>query len=162
RNRISQAKGAAHKLLRHSYVKRDRVAIVGFRGTRAQVLLPPSKSMLRASRVLDSLAVGGGTPLSAGLRCSLEVAKRVRSDGAQVVLLLFTDGQANVAVRANGNGSRSPRHVIEKEIASLGLELRRLGVQTVVVDTQNEFVASHNARFLAEQLSGTYQRLRNY
>ncbi len=161
RNRISQAKGAALKLLRQSYVKRDRVAIVGFRGTRAEVLLPPSKSMLRASRVLDSLAVGGGTPLSAGLRCSLEVAKRVRSDGAEVVLLFFTDGHANVAVKAKGNGSRSPRQaIIGKEIASLGFELRGLGVRTIVVDTQNEFVASHNARVLAEQLGGTYQRLK--
>jgi magnesium chelatase subunit D len=162
RNRISQAKGAALKLLRQSYIKRDRVAIVGFRGTRAEVLLPPSKSMLRASRVLDSLAVGGGTPLSAGLRCSLEVAKRVKSEGAEIVLLLFTDARANVAVSTNGNGSRMQRQaIIEREIAGLGLELRRVGVRTIVVDTQNEFIASHNARLLAEQLGGTYQRLRN-
>jgi magnesium chelatase subunit D len=161
RNRISQAKGAALKLLRQSYVKRDRVAIVGFRGTRAEVLLPPSRSMLRATRVLDSLAVGGGTPLSAGLRCSLEVAKRVKTDGAEVVLLLFTDARANVAVSANGNGSRTQRQaIIEREIVSLGSEFRRVGVRTIVVDTQNEFMASHHARVLSDQLGGTYQRLR--
>src|SRR5215475_7925022 len=96
--------------------------------------------MLRATRVLDSLAVGGGTPLSAGLRCSLEVAKRVKPDGAEVVLLLFTDARANVAVSANGNGSRTQRMaIIEKEIVSLGAEFRRVGVCTIVVDTQNEF-----------------------
>lgn len=58
-DRIRQAKGAALSLLKQSYVKRDRVAIVGFRGTSAEVLLPPSRSMLRARRVLDSLRVGG-------------------------------------------------------------------------------------------------------
>jgi magnesium chelatase subunit D len=46
--RIRQAKGAALSLLKQSYIKRDRVAIVGFRGTSAEVLLPPSRSMLRA------------------------------------------------------------------------------------------------------------------
>ena len=80
-NRIRQAKGAALSLLKQSYIKRDRVAIVGFRGTSAELLLPPSRSMIRARRVLDSLEVGGGTPLTAGLVRSLEVVKRERSNG---------------------------------------------------------------------------------
>ena len=95
-NRIRQAKGAALSLLKQSYIKRDRVAIVGFRGTSAEVLLPPSRSMLRARRVLDSLGVGGGTPLTAGLIRSLEVAKQDRSE-REIFLLVFTDGNANVA-----------------------------------------------------------------
>ena len=169
RNRIAQAKGAAVHLLRQSYVKRDRVAIVGFRGTNAEVLLPPSKSMLRASRVLDSLPVGGGTPLSAALSCSLDLTKRVKlsgttgSDASEVFLLVFTDGQANVPTRFNGNGSRAQRQgVIEKEVAALGLELNALGVRIVVIDTQPEFFKNTSARVLAENLGGTYERLSGF
>ena len=76
-NRIGHAKGVMHALLRESYIKRDSVAIVGFRGTSAELLLPPSRSILRARRVLDSVGVGGGTPLSAGLTCALELASGV-------------------------------------------------------------------------------------
>jgi magnesium chelatase subunit D len=153
-NRISQAKSAALSLLKRSYIKRDRVAIVGFRGTSAEVLLPPSRSMLRARRVLDSLGVGGGTPLSAGLRCSLELAKQARSDAGEIVLLLFTDGHANVAVGGNGRANR--RAVIEKEVAQLALELRGADVRTVVVDTQNAFISNGDARALAEKLGAGY------
>ena len=159
-NRISQAKGAAIGLLKQSYIMRDRVAIVGFRGTSAEVLLSPSRSMLRARRALDSLAVGGGTPLSSGLRCSLDLAKRARFEGGEIVLLLFTDGQANVAASGNGNLSRGYRQLlIEREIACLGLELRKQRVSSVVIDTQNEFVANGAGRRLAESLGGTYQIL---
>ena len=169
RNRIAQAKGAAVHLLRQSYVRRDRVAIVGFRGTNAEVLLPPSKSMLRASRVLDSLPVGGGTPLSAALSCSLDLAKRVKlseasgSDASEVFLLVFTDGQANVPTRFNGNGSRAQRQeMIEKEVAALGSEFKSLGVRTIVIDTQPEFITTNRARLLANKLGGTYQRLNGF
>ena len=168
RNRIAQAKGAAVHLLNQSYIKRDRVAIVGFRGTNAEVLLPPSKSMLRASRVLDSLPVGGGTPFSAALSMSLDLAKRASvsgaagstSDASEIFLLIFTDGQANVPTRFNGNGSRSQRQeMINKELANLGLELKRLGVHTVIIDTQPGFLANSSARVLADKLRATYQRI---
>ncbi len=159
-NRINQSKSAAMGLLKHSYVQRDRVAIVAFRGTSAEVLLPPSRSILRARRALDSLVVGGGTPLSAGLRCSLELAKRARrSDEGEIHLLLFTDGRANVA--ANGNGSLSPNHrelLIDNEIRRMAMELRKQRVMPVVIDTQNESVAGAG-RHLAEKLQGRYQRL---
>lgn len=170
RNRIAQAKGAAVHLLRQSYAKRDRVAIVGFRGTNAEILLPPSKSMLRACRALDSLPVGGGTPLSAALSISLDLAKRAKSsipgatgfkaDGAEVFLLVFTDGQANVPTRFNGNGSRAQRQeMIEKEVANLGGELKWLGVRTVVIDTQPGFLVNTSARVLADKLDAMYQCL---
>src|SRR6266850_1686462 len=68
-NRIARAKGAILKLLRQSYLNRDSVAIIAFHGKSADLSLPPSRSILRAKRVLDSLRMGGSTPLSAGLVC---------------------------------------------------------------------------------------------
>jgi len=159
-NRIRQAKGAALSLLKQSYIKRDRVAIVGFRGTSAEVLLPPSKSMLRARRVLDSLGVGGGTPLTAGLIRSLEVVKQDRSDG-EIFLLVFTDGNANVAAGSNGSASRPEllaerRELIEAELAGLGSALGRAGVKVFVVDSDNRHFSNSGARALAEKLGSHY------
>jgi magnesium chelatase subunit D len=159
-NRIRQAKGAALNLLKQSYIKRDRVAIVGFRGASAEVLLPPSKSMLRARRVLDSLGVGGGTPLTAGLIRSLEVARQDRSEG-EVILLIFTDGNANVAAGLNGRISRvegqaERRDVIERELTGLGSALGKAGIKTFVVDSHNQYVSNGEARALAEKLGSNY------
>lgn len=155
-NRIRHAKGAALSLLRQSYIKRDRVAIVGFRGTSAEVLLPPSRSMLRARQVLDSLCVGGGTPLTAGLIRSLEITKQDRSD-AEPFLLVFTDGNANVPVGSNGSASRLERQqVIERELAGLGLALQKAGVKVFVVDSRNQYLSNGDARALAEKLGSIY------
>lgn len=159
-NRIRQAKGAALNLLKQSYIKRDRVAIVGFRGTSAEVLLPPSRSMLRARRVLDSLGVGGGTPLTAALIRSLEIAKQDRSE-SEIVLLIFTDGNANVAARSNGSAPVSQRRaerreIIERELADLGSALGKAGVKSFIVDSQNKHVSNGDARALAEKLGSIY------
>jgi magnesium chelatase subunit D len=159
-NRIRQAKGAALSLLKQSYLKRDRVAIVGFRGTSAELLLPPSRSMLRARRVLDSLGVGGGTPLTAGLIRSLELVKQDRSE-SKMVLIVFSDGNANVAARSNGSASgpeprAARREVIQKELERLGSALESAGVKIFVVDGQKKYVSNVNARVLADKLGANY------
>ncbi|HKN82467.1 MAG TPA: magnesium chelatase ATPase subunit I, partial [Pyrinomonadaceae bacterium] len=76
-NRIARAKSTILKLLRKSYLNRDSVAIVSFHGTSANVDLPPSRSILRARRVLDSLRMGGSTPLGAGLVTTIELVQLV-------------------------------------------------------------------------------------
>jgi magnesium chelatase subunit D len=159
-NRIRLAKGAALNLLKQSYIKRDRVAIVGIRGTSARVLLPPSKSMLRAKRVLDSMAVGGGTPLTAGLMRSLEVAKRDGNEG-EVILLVFTDGNANVAAGLNGHTSRAEgqaerRDIIGRELTMLGSALGKARIKTFVVDSRNQYLSNGEARALADKLGARY------
>ena len=70
-HRLAEAKGAVELLLADCYVRRDSVAVVGFRGRAAELLLPPTRSLVRAKRSLAELPGGGGTPLAAGFdRCS--------------------------------------------------------------------------------------------
>jgi len=161
-NRIARAKGVIIKLLRQSYLNRDSVAIVAFRGKSALVSLQPSRSILRARRVLDSLSMGGSTPLSAGLVCTLELVKRVRERHGEIAVLLFTDGHANVALRGNaqGNSERIERQkIIEGEIVQVGMELKKARVSLVVVDTESGFAADVDTRRVAEILSARFVRL---
>jgi magnesium chelatase subunit D len=148
--RIDQAKSAALGLLRQSYLRRDEVTLVAFRGTSAQVVLPPSRSILRARRVLDSLPVGGSTPMSAAVVCALKLAKRQKN--RKVVLLLFTDGRANVSLQGDRCNQAERLELIKNETRLLGAELGKAGVTTVVVETQNGFWLTGGARELAERL----------
>jgi magnesium chelatase subunit D len=160
-NRIGQAKGALAALLKRSYVRRDRVALVSFRGQRAELLLPPCQSVTRAKRMLDALSVGGATPLSAGLGAAAGVARRAARQGTQdISLLIFTDGRANVPLRDDEKFDRATRrHLIEQELAGLGAMLRQAGVETIVIDTQNRFANGVEAQRLAETLGARHTSL---
>lgn len=149
-HRMRQAKGAVHALLQQAYVHRDRVALLAFRGSRADLLLPPSQSVELARRALDLLPTGGGTPLAAALLAALEVARQARSRGIlQTVLVLLTDGRANVGLRA-GRGE------VEQELRALGRSVAAAGVRALVIDTQRSYLSRGEARRLAEWLGGQY------
>jgi magnesium chelatase subunit D len=150
-NRIHQAKGAAIRLLREAYLNRDEVAIVSFRGSRAEVVLPPSRSVELARRALDALAVGGGTPLAAGLLAALEVARRrKRTEKRESLLVLLTDGSPNVAV---GDGGRAG---IWREIETACAALRDERVGALVLDTQQHAAKRDGAQRVAGLLGGRY------
>jgi magnesium chelatase subunit D len=149
-NRIARAKSTILKLLRKSYLNRDSVAIVSFHGTTANVDLPPSRSILRARRVLDSLRMGGSTPLGLGLVTTIELLELVGNKFGESVVLLFTDGRSNVPLRRGGLNLRAYRQVkIESELRELTVALTRTKARVVVVDTQKEFESAEETRRLA-------------
>ena len=159
-NRIARAKSTILKLLKKSYLNRDSVAIVSFHGTTANVDLMPSRSILRARRVLDSLRMGGSTPLSAGLASTIELLKLVGDRYGESVVLLFTDGRSNVPLRRNGVNVRVLRQLrIEMELRELMLELKQSRAHVVVVDTQKEFESSQETRRLAQILQAQFVKL---
>jgi magnesium chelatase subunit D len=96
-HRLAEAKGAVELLLADCYARRDRVAVIGFRGAGAQVLLAPTRSLVRAKRQLAGLPGGGGTPLAAGIAAADALAASVRRGGATPLVVLLTDGRANIA-----------------------------------------------------------------
>jgi magnesium chelatase subunit D len=157
-NRIAQARGALESLLRRSYIRRDRVALISFREAGAEVLLEPSRSVMRAQALLTGLRIGGATPLPAGVLSALTLARRAARQGTeQTVLLLFTDGRANVPLSADALCERSVRlHLIRQELELLGRLLQREAVSTLVVDTQRLFTSGGEGRELAEKLCGQY------
>jgi len=163
-NRMRQAKGAVASLLQNAYVHRDQVALIAFRGQRAEVLLPPSQSVDRAKRELDVLPTGGGTPLASALHQGLEVARQARSRGiSQVTFILITDGRVNVALvqSRDPSAARPEKSVMEGEVAALAAATAAAGIAAVVVDTQAKYLGRGEAERLAAQLQGRYFYLPN-
>jgi len=103
--RLAEAKGAVELLLAEAYVKRAEVALVAFRGTEAALALPPTRSLPRAKKELAGLAGGGGTPIAAGLDLARKVAEGEKSRGRTALVVVLTDGRANVG----GSATQSPQ-----------------------------------------------------
>jgi magnesium chelatase subunit D len=157
-HRMRQAKGAVNTLLEQAYVHRDQVALLAFRGQSADVLLPPSQSVELASRALEVLPTGGGTPLAAALLSAYQIAEQARSRGIhQTTLVLITDGRPNVPLNFDQAMPREQRMTqAREEVQRLAARLQAAGVGAVVVDTQRQFLTRGEAQQLAAWLGGRY------
>jgi len=151
-NRLAEAKGAVELLLNECYVRRDRVALISFRGRSAEILLPPTRSLARAKRNLSAMPGGGGTPLATGIGAAAELAGRVAREGQTPTIVLLTDGRANIA--RDGVADRQ-RAAAEALVAAR--ELGRLGHRIVFLDTST--CTLPQARHLAQLMRAEYRSL---
>ncbi|HKR50918.1 MAG TPA: VWA domain-containing protein, partial [Pseudonocardiaceae bacterium] len=147
RARMSAVSGAVLSLLRDAYQRRDKVGLVSFRGTAAQVMLPPTTSVDAATARLRALRTGGRTPLADGLLRSARVlaAERLRDPTRRGLLVVLTDG------RATHGG-------MDAVLAAARL-LRRDGIASIVVDCESGPVRLGLAGRLAVALDGGCVRL---
>ena len=129
-HRLAEAKGAVELLLAECYVRRDQVAVVTFRGKAAELLLPPTRSLVRAKRALAGLPGGGGTPLAAGIDAVARLSAQVRRSGATPVVVLLTDARANVS--RSGAGGRVQA---QADALAAARQLRALGGHVLLIDT---------------------------
>ncbi|MBT9455497.1 MAG: magnesium chelatase subunit D [Burkholderiaceae bacterium] len=130
-SRLAEAKGAVELLLADCYVRRDRVALIAFRGESAQTLLAPTRSLVRARRSLSALPGGGGTPLAAGIDAACALGQSVQArDGAQALLVFLTDARANIA--SDGSPGRA---LAMQDALAAAARLRAQGLRSVLIDT---------------------------
>jgi magnesium chelatase subunit D len=129
-HRLAEAKGAVEMLLADCYVRRDQVAVVAFRGKAAEVLLPPTPSLVRAKRSLAGLPGGGPTPLAAGIDAAVALAAETRRRGRTPLLVLLTDGRANIA--RDGSAGRP---AAEADALSAAVPIRAAGIAALLLDT---------------------------
>ncbi|GJD89170.1 Magnesium-chelatase 60 kDa subunit [Methylobacterium hispanicum] len=148
RERLAEAKGAVELMLAEAYARRDRVALVAFRGAGAALVLPPTRALARARRDLAGLPGGGGTPLAAGLDAAAALARGVARGGGRPVVVVLTDGRANVA-RSGAGGRAAARADAEAAARALAA----LAVPVLVLDTG---AAGEGARALAEAARARY------
>lgn len=124
RRRMTQVKTAILSLLLDAYRRRDKVGLVTFRGRRAELALPPTRSVDIAAGRLDEIPSGGRTPLAEGL---LEAARvlmleRRRDPRLRPLLVVVTDGRATGGTDAVVRSRQAAEYVAG------------LGASAVVVD----------------------------
>lgn len=127
--RLAEAKGAVELLLAEAYVKRAQVALVAFRGTVAELILPPTRSLARARKSLGALPGGGGTPLASGLNAARELAEAARKRGRTPFLVILTDGRANICAKGT-----MVRQAAEDDAESAARAIGLSGIGSAFVD----------------------------
>ncbi|MFI1928595.1 MULTISPECIES: putative cobaltochelatase [unclassified Streptomyces] len=145
RQRMSAVKGAVLSLLLDAYQRRDKVGLVSFRGTAADLALPPTSSVDAAAVRLESLPTGGRTPLAAGLLKAHDVLRveRLRDPARRALVVVVTDGRATGGPEPVALAGRAARLFAADSIAS------------VVVDCESGPVRLGLAGQLAGELGGT-------
>lgn len=128
--RLAEAKGAVELLLAQAYARRDHVALIAFRGTDAELLLPPTRSLVQTKRRLAALPGGGGTPLAAGLRDALSLGLQLRGRGMTPAIALMTDGRANVTLAGTGGRAQAG-----EEARNFARQIRSQHMPSLVIDT---------------------------
>ncbi len=129
-HRMAEAKGAVELLLAESYARRDEVGLVAFRGTRADVLLPPTRAIAAAKRALAALPGGGGTPLASAIDRMRELVAQARRAGQETVAVFLTDARANIA-----RDGTPGRPAAEADALASAAALRALGGSSILIDT---------------------------
>jgi magnesium chelatase subunit D len=141
-NRLAEAKGAVELLLADCYIRRDQVAVIAFRGRSAELLLPPTRSLVRAKRSLASLPGGGATPLAAAIEAAVSLGLQAQRRGETPTLVILSDGRANVA-RSGATG----RDAGQADALRCASAVRSAHLLSVFVDT------SPRPNSLAEELA---------
>ncbi len=149
-SRLAEAKGAVEMMLAQAYVKRSQVALIAFRQSGSEILLPPTRSLTRARRALAALPGGGGTPLAAGLIAAQQLAEAAQRAGQTPSIAILTDGKGNVAM--DGTASRTlameEAHQAARNVAALGLNCIVIDISPRPREEAAELAAALNGRYL--------------
>ncbi len=144
--RMELAKGAVYWLLQTAYQRRDKVALIAFRGSEAELVLPPTASVETAQERLRELPTGGKTPLSQGiLECLKLIGKQGnRNLSAQIVLI------------SDGRGNRPIKGSLREDLLWLGEEIKGKGIGVVVINTGRRSHDLGHLKEFAEASSGEH------
>jgi magnesium chelatase subunit D len=150
--RMSSTKGVIFSLLEKAYQMRDSVGLILFKGEDAQVVLPPTKSLDRAHKMLKELPVGGKTPITHGLYKAVEYVKGLKAKEKETfpIVILLTDGKCNVPCR-----EKDPL----KEVITAAEKISYEKIPFVVFDTEIGWARFGFAEKLSKSLNARYFNL---
>lgn len=150
--RMEAVKGTVLSLLMDAYQKRDTVGVIAFRGIEAQVLLNPTQSIELAEEAMRNLPTGGRTPLPHALQTAIQLLHRFDSKkGYNPILVILTDGKANVSLPGEGDPW--------SQTLALSAQLKKTNIQSLVLNSDSNYLNLGRAEELAGSLGGQYLSL---
>ena len=164
-NRMNACKGACMNMLAEAYQSRDQICLIPFQGEKAEVLLPPTKSISMAKNRLETMPCGGGSPLAHALSVAMRTGINAQKTGdvGKVVIVAITDGRANVPLCVSEDGEeltpelQKDKVALKEELMATAKQLRNIpSINLVVLDTENKFISTGSAKELAETAGGKY------
>lgn len=173
-NRMNAAKGAAMSLLTEAYQSRDQISLIPFQGEKADVLLPPTKSIAMAKKRLETMPCGGGSPLAHALQTAMLTGLNSQKSGdiGKVVVVMISDGRANIPLCVSMGEEFDPeadpdskegkpsRTYLKDEVIVLSKKLGALpGFNLLCIDTENKFISTGVAKEIANAACGNYHQI---
>ncbi|KAL3799429.1 hypothetical protein HJC23_013884 [Cyclotella cryptica] len=173
-NRMNAAKGAAMSLLTEAYQSRDQICLIPFQGERADVLLPPTRSIAMAKKRLEAMPCGGGSPLADALQTAMLTGLNAQKTGdiGKVVVVCISDGRANVplciskgeefdpAADEDSKDGKPSRKYLKDEVLACAKQLGVLpGFNLLCIDTENKFISTGVAKDIADAAMGKYHQI---
>ncbi|TFG02963.1 MAG: VWA domain-containing protein [Promethearchaeota archaeon] len=151
-DRMEAVKGVIFSLLQSNYVYRDKVSLVVFRGEKAKVVLPPTRSTDLAYKLLKEIPTGGTTPLVTGLSKALRIAleEKRKNTGYIPLIILISDARGNVYFN-------DPF----KDIINIGKEIRKNNLDMIIIDTEATDVKIGINKKLADEANALYYHISN-
>ncbi|MEM2816076.1 MAG: putative cobaltochelatase [Candidatus Bathyarchaeia archaeon] len=151
-NRMAAAKGAIMSLLLDAYQRRDQVGMIVFRKETAELVLPPTKSVELAEKLLNEIPTGGRTPLAHGLELALDTIRgyMAKDRNAVPLLVLVSDGKANVSFMGGDP---------VEDAKAIAREIRAHNINSLIVDTEQDYVKLGFMRDLSTEIGGKYLHL---
>lgn len=150
--RMEAVKGTVIGLLTDAYQKRDTVGVIAFRGIEAQILLNPTQSVELAEQAMKTLPTGGRTPLPHALQTAIQLLTRFdQINNYNPVLIILTDGKANVSLPGGGDAWM--------QTLALADRISKLNIQSVVLNTDLNYLNLNRAEELATSIGGQYLSL---
>ena len=150
KERLGEAKGAVELLLAQCYIRRDQVAMMTFRANKVDLTLAPTRSLVRAKRMLTAIPGGGGTPLAKAIQSSVLFAKDLRKKGHTPLIIFLTDGRANVSLA--GIGGREQAYLdclqVAKNVASENLQILFVDTSFKVQESNQSIARQMNAKYI--------------
>lgn len=143
--RMEAVKGSVLSLLTDAYQRRDSVGVIAFRGIEAQVILDPTRSVELAEQAMLHLPTGGRTPLPHALQVTIKLLQKViRPDSLQPLLVILSDGKANVPLAGGGDAWQ--------QTLTLATQLHERQIPSLVLDTETDYIRLGRAAELARVL----------
>jgi magnesium chelatase subunit D len=161
-------------LLTEAYQSRDQICLIPFQGDRADVLLPPTRSIAAAKKRLEVMPCGGGSPLADAMQTAMLTGLNAQKKGdiGKVVVVLISDGRANVPLCISQGNEFDPdsdedskdgkpsRKYLKDEVLACAKQMGALpGFNLLCIDTENKFISTGVAKDIADAALGRYHQI---